>query len=429
MKEKSILIFPCGSETGLELCSALEHEKFIKVYGGSSCKDFGRVKYDNYIGDLPYVHEKKFLESIKKVVQEYKIDLIFPSMDSVMTVLKKNEYDLGCKVISSSVETLEICESKEKTFKVLKDLIPLPKIYNQDSKQFPLFIKPKKGYGSRGTFFASNDHELRAFFKDRDVKDFQLLEFLPGNEVTVDCFSSNGDLKYIKPRLRERIMNGISVSTKHLEGLTDTFSNWAENISKNIEFKGAWFFQAKQDKNGNYRLMEVAARSGGSSSINRGKGINLPLLTIYEQLGIPIKFLENNYDLSLERSLSTNFVINLEFSNIYCDYDDCLISKNKVNASLVKFLFEMRNEGKKLILLSKHEGNLISSITENKLADLFDEIIHIGLSEKKSEYIKHKDSIFIDDSFSERKDVRNNAGINVFSPDMISSIKLINNEA
>ena len=52
--------------------------------------------------------------------------------------------------------------------------------------------------------------------------------------------------------------------------------------------------------------------------------------------------------------------------------------------------------------------------------NLFDDIIIIDdKSTKKSSFIKTRHSIFIDDSFAERKDVFNNCGIPVFSVDAI----------
>jgi DNA modification methylase len=57
-----------------------------------------------------------------------------------------------------------------------------------------------------------------------------------------------------------------------------------------------------------------------------------------------------------------------------------------------------------------------------KLSELFDEIIHIEKHDQKWRYIAHKDSIFIDDSFAERKQIKNNLNIAVFSVDMISML-------
>ncbi|MBQ6817251.1 MAG: carbamoylphosphate synthase large subunit short form, partial [Bacilli bacterium] len=66
-----------------------------------------------------------------------------------------------------------------------------------------------------------------------------------------------------------------------------------------------------------------------------------------------------------------------------------------------------------------HKTNPMDTLNKYKIYNMFDNIIHIGKDEKKSEYIEEKDSIFIDDSFSERKDVYDNKNIPVFDVNMI----------
>ncbi len=54
--------------------------------------------------------------------------------------------------------------------------------------------------------------------------------------------------------------------------------------------------------------------------------------------------------------------------------------------------------------------------------NLFDKIIVIKENELKSNYIKNQNSIFIDDSFSERMDVANKCKIPTFDCSMVESL-------
>jgi len=56
------------------------------------------------------------------------------------------------------------------------------------------------------------------------------------------------------------------------------------------------------------------------------------------------------------------------------------------------------------------------------LNGVFDELIQIGRDDHKHSYVKHKDAIFIDDSFRERKMVHDNCGIPVFDCHMIEAL-------
>ena len=46
---KNVLVFPCGSEIGLEIHNALKYSKDFNLFGGSSVDDHGKYVYKNYI--------------------------------------------------------------------------------------------------------------------------------------------------------------------------------------------------------------------------------------------------------------------------------------------------------------------------------------------------------------------------------------------
>jgi len=160
--------------------------------------------------------------------------------------------------------------------------------------------------------------------------------------------------------------------------------------------------------------------------LSRALGVNLPLMSLFDFCDVNVSVIKNDYYVQIDRALENRFRINLDVETIYVDFDDCLIIDNKVNTSLVKFLYQGINQKKKIILLSKHDGELEKALEAFRLNELFDEIIHIGKDKVKSDYITSKKSIFIDDSFLERKNVKEKTGINVFSPDMLENLEIIN---
>ena len=130
MKEKkNILVFPCGSEIGLEVYRSLKNSTYFNLIGGSSIDDHGRFVFDNYIPGIPYVTDACFIPNMKRIVDEYKISAIYPATDMVITYLKRAEKELGCRVISPCLETTEICLSKKKTYSCLSGIVPVPQEY------------------------------------------------------------------------------------------------------------------------------------------------------------------------------------------------------------------------------------------------------------------------------------------------------------
>ena len=86
---------------------------------------------------------------------------------------------------------------------------------------------------------------------------------------------------------------------------------------------------------------------------------------------------------------------------------------------MLKFLYKCVNEKKKVFLLSKHNGDLLQELKKYRIEMLFDEIIQIGENEDKYNYISTKAPIFIDDSYAERKKIKQKMNIPVFSPEMV----------
>ena len=426
MKKKyRILVFPCGSEIGLEVYRSLRYSAHIELIGGNSIDDHGKFVYENYIPNIPFINSINIIQYLKKLVNEKQIDAIYPTMDKVIWKLKSYEDELGCKVISSPPETTEICLSKNETYKFFQNKIKVPKVYHslEDIDNYPVFIKPDVGYGARNIFIAEDVKELDYFFYNKEKKDYIITEYLPGDEFTVDCFTDKyGKLRFAHARKRNRIKNGISVNTSPVDGEIKLFSEIAKVINASLKLRGAWFFQLKKNINDELVLLEVAARLGGSSALFRCQGTNFALLSVFDAFDINVDFIENNHRIELDRSLDVKYKMDFTYSTVYVDLDDCLIIDRRVNYDLIAFLYKSLNYGKNLILLTKHEDNIEETLNKYRLESIFDEIITISKDEEKSNYISIRDSIFIDDSFVERKNVLKNKNIPVFAPDMIESL-------
>ena len=285
---------------------------------------------------------------------------------------------------------------------------------------FPVFIKPECGYGSRDSLKINNKMELE--FYNSSIKNNIICEYLQGEEFTIDCISSkkNG-LIYCEARKREKTVNGLSVLSSHID-LPD-IKNIGNIISKKLEFIGSWFFQVKYNKNNNLTLLEIAPRIPGAASLHRNQGINFPLLSIYEHFDYNIdSVLINNYDISCYKCFENRFNLSIKYDTVYIDLDDTIIIKNKVNTKIIQYLFYIKNNNKKIILITRNiEPNIVLEKYYIHI-NLFDEIIKVKKNEKKSQYINNLNSIFIDDSYQERIDVFNTNNIFVFSCDMIESL-------
>ncbi|MCH5268226.1 MAG: ATP-grasp domain-containing protein [Lachnospiraceae bacterium] len=417
--KKNVLVFPCGSEIALELYRSLHPSIHFRLFGASSIDDHGKFVYENYIGNVPFYTEENFIPVMQEIVKQNAIDYIIPAMDSVITRLKENEEKLACKVIASCTETTKICLSKKKTYEVLKDVVRVPKMFNKEEDiPYPVFCKPEVGYSAKNTKYIIDRAMLQQHLQEHP--ECLILEYLPGEEYTLDCFTdAAGKLLFCGPRIRKRIDSGISVNTVPVEE-TGEFSEIADRINQKIKLQGAWFIQLKRAQNGELVLMEIASRMGGSSSLYRARGINFAQLSLFDAMGIPVEILDNGYPVELDRALGTSYKIDIEYDEIFIDWDDTIIlDACYYNPDVIKFLYLSQNRKKKITLLSSHAGDLDQEIDRFQLRQLFDRIIHISKSENKVDFIDNNKAIFIDDAFSERKKVFHGKHIPVFSVDMV----------
>lgn len=423
LREKTrVLVFPCGSEIGLEIHRALCFSAHVSLVGASSVvSSHGPLVFREYVGNLPFVDAPDFVEALNRLVREREIALIYPAHDSVVLRLAEAEAELACPAIGSPRETCAVCRSKKAAYERLAGIVRVPRIWDRSERNlsFPVFVKPDAGQGSQGAMRV----ESRAALDAAIARDPSLivLEYLPGAEYTVDCFTDrHGALRFAGARERVRTQSGISVDTRPV---TDpVFREWAERIHSALAFRGPWFFQAKRASNGDLALLEAAPRVSGGMGLYRNLGVNLPLLGVYDRLDLDVEIACNTFSIEMDRALYNRFLAPIEYDDVYIDLDDTLIIDGEVNALLAAFIFQCRNRGIRVHLVSRHAGDLGATLRQYRLAGLFDSIVPVGALASKSEHMAEKKAIFIDDSFAERKRVHEALGIPVFAPDAVECL-------
>ena len=420
---KKVLVFPAGTEIAFEIHNALKYSKFVELYGASSVSCHAEFLFKNYIEGVPFPGDPGLIDALNKIVDEYGIDLIYPAHDSACLTLTEEQDKLHCKVVTSPIETVDTCRSKTKTYEFFKGEEFIPKTFASadDVKSYPVFCKPAVGQGSEGAMKVNDRDDLEKLLAGDEQ--YVICEYLPGDEYTVDCFTDrNGKLRSALIRRRERIRSGIAVRSRIIP-MEDSVMKIAEKINSKMVFSGAWFFQLKRNTEGEFRLLEISARIPGTMGTTRNLGINYPMLTIFDMLGYDIDIINNGQDVLLDRAFISRYQTSVKYDKVYLDFDDTLYLDDKVNITMISFVYQCFNKGIPVILLTKHTKDIYDSLDKFRISkDLFAEIIHIEKDRDKSEYITAKDAIFIDDSFAERKNIHDKLGIPVYDLDMIESL-------
>ena len=73
-----------------------------------------------------------------------------------------------------------------------------------------------------------------------------------------------------------------------------------------------------------------------------------------------------------------------------------------MNPRAVAFLYAARNARKRLVLLTRHAGDLDATLRQFRLVSLFDETVLVAEHQSKADFVTEPRAVFLDDSFSER---------------------------
>ena len=417
----NVLIFPCGAENALEIYSALSTTVNVEVLGGSSRSDHGELIYRQYTEELPYINHPDFIRTLNRIIAEYSINIIFPTHDDIMLFLSEKAHLVRAKIATPGLMQATICRSKMRTYSLFKDCSFCPAVYSKldDISAYPAFAKPDRGQGGKGATQVNSRSEAEIYLSN---KNFVVTEFLPGDELTVDCFTDRrGQLLFCGPRTRERVFGGISVRSSRIH-LSIEIEEIAVEINRRLKMRGLWYFQLKMNSESRLKLLEISARAAGSMNVYRALGVNFPLLTVYDLMDMDVSIQFNDIDITVDRALFNRYKSNIEFDTIYIDFDDTITLRGSANPFVLMFLYRMKDLGKKIIVLSRHKHDIHNTLQSLRIhPDIFDDICILEDDEEKSAFIvKDVKSVFIDNAYKERRIVKETIGIPVFDVDAIT---------
>jgi hypothetical protein len=407
-----VLVYPAGTEIGLEVLRGLSGRHDLEVVGASDPASHAPSVFREFAA-APFVGAPGWFEALQCLVRELRIDVVYPTHDEAIYELAGRDGELGALIAGSPPETCRVCRFKSATYALLAGELPVPRRFDVGAvDRFPVFVKPDRGQGSRGALRVDDAAQLGAL----PLAGQLVLEYLPGEEYTVDCFSDrDAGLLFARARRRTRVNAGISVRTQGVD-LPDA-ERFAARIASRLRLHGAWFFQLKAAADGQLRLLEVAPRVAGAMAYYRVQGVNFPLLTVYEAQRRPVTVRPQLVpDLVLDRALANRYERVPAYDRVYVDLDDTLLVRGRLNTLLVRFVFQCTDRGIPVLLLTRHANDIQATLRRHRLAGVFDEVLHLRDGEPKSGAIRGESPIFIDDSFRERAEVEDRLGIRTFDP-------------
>ncbi|MEK7598950.1 MAG: ATP-grasp domain-containing protein [Patescibacteria group bacterium] len=235
----------------------------------------GRTFADGFLKS-PRLQNEAYLPFLKKAVQKNKIKLVFSVIDPELLLLaeyQKELEELGARVLISPLSSVKITSDKRKTAEFLKKIgILTPAVFTlPDVKNFPVFIKPYDGSGSKFVYKACNAEELAVFAGI--APNPMVMEYIEGQEYTIDCLSDlDGNVINVIPRKRLEVNNGISVKSE--VDLDRKIVDDSIKILEALRARGPATIQLIKAAGGKNYFTELNLRFGGGAMLGIRSGGN-----------------------------------------------------------------------------------------------------------------------------------------------------------
>jgi carbamoyl-phosphate synthase large subunit len=268
---------------------------------------------------IPKATDATFITAIEQLCQKHQIQVIVPLVTRELFPLSQNKERFaqkGIKVLVSNYEQLSIANDKGKLYELLHTngiLTPqfqiatiVDELENAVGQLgYPnkvVCFKPCVSNGSRGfRIIDENKDEFDLLFNHKPTAEYITLkkaisilkqkpfppllvsEFLSGEEYTIDCLAQNGKCLLAIPRLRKKMVQGISVAgviEQHQEII-----NYCKSIVECCNLHGNIGVQVKRGEDGIFKILEINPRVQGTTVALLGAGVNLPLLAVQMEMG------------------------------------------------------------------------------------------------------------------------------------------------
>lgn len=271
---------------------------------------------------IPAATDPNFIDTILSLCRQKKIQAVLPLVTKELIPLSQHipEFELaGAKLLVSPASSLEIANNKSRLYEFLQWRginVPAFRVIETieqfkvavDELGYPqktICFKPSLSNGSRGfRIISENINEADLLFNHKPNSTYisldeaarilssgafpELLvsEYLPGEEYSVDCLANHGESLLIVPRLRKKMINGITVEGEFIK--EESIIKSCRQVIKELRLHGNIGIQFKGSETGQFLLLEINPRVQGTISAALGAGINLPLLAVKQELGLPI---------------------------------------------------------------------------------------------------------------------------------------------
>ena len=334
MNDVTVLITACGNVymPGTAACLRNIEERNIRLIGADMNKDDTILQmFDTYY-QVPRGDDPSYADCILEICKKEKVDVVIPIMSVELETLSKNKKrfkDAGVIISVSDLEPLKVANNKLALFEYMKENgFMTPKFCSVkciedvdkaiESIGTPIVFKATEGSGSRGMriidetksrfdiLFHEKPNSVYTTLKDfketlleGDMPQMLAMEYLPGNEYTVDMLVDEGVVKY------SLVRRGLNVqSSIILDGIVEDkpeIVNLCNSVAESLKLSGNIGFDIKERSDGTPLIMECNPRATAGVSEFTASGVNLLYFNVKRCLGEELPPITPKYGVIMKR--------------------------------------------------------------------------------------------------------------------------------
>jgi carbamoyl-phosphate synthase large subunit len=232
---------------------------------------------------VPTVEDPTYVDALQALVYEHDISLIVPLTDLDHGVLSRAKDRLGALVLLPAPEIVDALADKWLAHCLFEERgIASPPTWLPGDLpadlRFPVLVKARHGFGSRGIYRCTDARELE-FFLDYATEDSMVQACMTGEEFSIDLFCDL-DSRCLNAVPRTMIESKGGESIKGMTIADDELVEVGRHVSETIGLVGPANVQCFREADGMHRVTDINPRFGGAFPLPTAAGSRYPELAL-----------------------------------------------------------------------------------------------------------------------------------------------------
>ena len=327
---------------GIIRCYRNVKERNIRIIGVDMNQNAaGKVLVDKFYV-APKASSSDFIPKILEICEKEKVDVVVPIVTKELEKFAKHKEEFegkGVKVSVLDYEQLAIVNDKGKLLDAIAENgLPTPRyemvdtpeqmfeaVYRMGNPESPVCVKVTDGNGSRGVRMVDlpeNDYErffnqkpdssfisydyLKKIFTDKQIPKMMVMEFLPGDEYSVDVLADEKGIRAMLCRRGTRVVSSIQVEC--VVERNEKVEKLCTDVVDALKLVGQFGFDIKCNAKGEPSIIEINPRLTAGIVACAAAGCNLPYMELLRTLGEELPKYDVKYGTVMTRRWKEEFI-------------------------------------------------------------------------------------------------------------------------